>query len=152
MSKLENYKYIEVVFENCESIIIPTDRVGKMEFGELKPFVDYPFDGLTAYNSEYLSLDISYKNESDLKYNPSEYEEPLGMFIGNPLSNNVEDRPNILGRLMNHNDLVMIELLDINQKHIKNIYVPWHEEDEYNNRYMKVHKEDDSLIIEIKPE
>lgn len=145
---MEETKYIEIIFENVESIIVPIDRVKRMDFGKLKYFKDYPFDNLNSYNSEYLILDLIYHDESELQYNSLDHDEPLGIFFGNPISNNVIDRPNILGRIINHNDIVCIELLDNNQNHIKIIYVPWHDEDEYDNRYMS--KESSNGVLRIK--
>jgi len=79
-----------------------------------------------------------------------EQDEPLGMYVGNPMSNNVEDRPNILGRIIEHNDIVIIDTLNENQEHIKTVYVSWHEEDEHNNRLMSIKANSGLLTIEIK--
>lgn len=147
---VEHVRYIKVIFENVESIVIPISRIKRIDFGKLEHIRDYPFDGYIAFSSEYLLLDITYNDETDLQYNALDYDKPLGMFVGNPMSNNVIDRPNILGRIINHNDIVCIELLDDNQNHIKYIYVPWHDEDEYDNRYMSKECIDGILKIEIK--
>ena len=37
---MDNTKYIEVVFENCESIVIPTERVLGLTYAELTPIKD----------------------------------------------------------------------------------------------------------------
>ncbi|NRD76587.1 hypothetical protein HPT25_03660 [Bacillus sp. BRMEA1] len=147
---MENVAFIEMVFENCESIVIPINRVKRMEFGTLTPFEHYPYKGLSAFRSEYGLLDLIYQNESELHYNDSDYEEFLEPFIGNKLSNHVEERPNILGRILNYNDIVMIQFLDQNQQHIKNIYVPWHEDDREENRYMLKEANNGILNIEIR--
>lgn len=134
-------KYIEVVFENCESISIPFYRVKRLEFSPVTNLDAEFFEG-NSYLCDWLNLDISYEEEWELKYNDMAYDEPLGMYAGNPTSNSVEDRPNILGRLLNHEDVVFIELQDAERIRINSIYVPWSEENEYSNRYMTTEIED----------
>ncbi|MED4883128.1 hypothetical protein [Bacillus smithii] len=146
---MENTKFIEIVFENIESIVVPIERVISMEFGKLEPVEDDPLFGLFACRAEYVLLEITYKNESELQYNTSDYDEPLGMYAANPTSNYVEDRPNILGRILYH-DISVIELLNEDKQRIKNIYVPWNEEDEYSNRFMTTEAKNGILKIEIR--
>lgn len=144
-------KYIEIGFENCESIIIPIDKVKEFRYGNLEKLTDERgFYEDNTYQTDYVLLSISYDDESELQYNSLEQDEPLGMYVGNPMSNNVYDRPNILGRIMEHNDIVTIDTLNENQERIKTVYVPWHEEDEYNNRLMSVKANSGLLTIEIK--
>ncbi|MET3505505.1 hypothetical protein [Halalkalibacter oceani] len=142
-------KYIELIFENCESIIIPVERILKFEYGDLKPFTN-DFYEENAYLAEGVELEVLYQEESDLVYNPFDYDEPLGMFVSNPMSNKVEDRPNILGRILNHSDIVCIDLLNEVESRIKLIYPPWSEEDDYNNTYEKIEIEEGKLKITIK--
>lgn len=120
-------------------------------YGELTALNDDHQLG-NSYHSSFINLKISYKHHTELEYSPTENDHLLGAYINNPTSNKVEDRPNILGRLFNYHDIVYIQLLNADDKPLKNIYVPWHEEDQYNNRYMKIHKEEGSFTIEIKPE
>lgn len=147
---MEDLSFIEVVFENCESIIIPKNRIKKLDFGDIAAIDDFPFDDFTAYRSEHLYLDISYESDFDLVYDFEEYSEPLGMFADNPTSNSVEDRPSILGRINNYNDITSIEILDSNKAGNKIIYVPWNEDDQYTNKYMTVDTKDGVLSIRIK--
>jgi hypothetical protein len=139
-------KYIEIGFENCESIVIPIDRIKELKYGNLEKLTDED----NTYKTDYVLLSISYNDESELKYNSLEQDEPLGMYVGNTTSNNVEDRQNVLGRILEHNDIVTIDTLNENQERIKTVYVPWHEEDEYSNRLMSVKANSGLLTIEIK--
>ncbi len=149
---MKDVKYLEIAFENLESIVIPIEKVEKFEHGELKLYKrlmsDFNLD-YNVYKTNSVHLRISYENESDLKYDLEDYDEPLGIFINNPTSNNVSDRPNILGRILNHNDIVDIHLLDENEEEIKNIYVPWGGESDYRNAFMKTNIENGVLEIHI---
>lgn len=141
---------IELVFENVESIVIPIHRVKELAFGELEPIKDDAVHCREKYRSEYLSLEITYQDETELDYHHDQDNSPLGMFVGNPLSNSVEDRPDILGRILEHQDLVVIEFLDQYKENIRSVYVPWHEEDEILNRYMRTQAENELLKVEIR--
>lgn len=146
---MNEFKFIEVIFENCESISIPFDRIKRLEYSSLVNLDAEFFEG-NSYQCEWLNLDISYENEWELKYNDMAYDEPLGMYVGNLMSNSVVDRPNILGRILNHHDIVFIEMQDSKKNKIKSIYAPWSEEDEYNNLYMRVTNEDNQLKISFR--
>ena len=144
MSKVH---YYELVFENVESIIIPAEHILKFEHGNLTK-VDIEDD---AYRSDHIELHIKYENESDLVYKPDrEAFEVLGMFVGNTVSNRVDERPNVLGRLLNYHDLVDIQLYDAEDNRLKIIYVPWEEEYESINKLQTVTAENGVLKISIK--
>jgi hypothetical protein len=142
------YDYLKIVFENVESIVIPAEQIEKFTYGELTK-LEGDFYEYNSHQSDHIELIIKYYNESDLHYSSLDYDEPLGMFIGNPTSNNVKDRPNVLGRILNFNDIVDIQLLDKDEKEIMTIYVPWGE-GEYDNELMTKKVENGLIHIEIK--
>lgn len=147
---MNNIKSIELIFENCESIEIPFERFNKLEYGELIEMkYDEEDDENFKYTTNYTYLEITYEDKNELQYDPMLYNDPLGMFVDNPTSNKVEDRPNILGRILNHDDLVCVEFKDDNDKIVKLVYVPW-SDDDYNNEFMKTSAEDGLIKIEIK--
>lgn len=149
-------EYIEIVFENIESIVIPISRVAKLDYGKKQLFSEKyelvkgdPFlcqDNV--FISDHLSLHVSYGHEHELNYVSFLYKEPLGVYTNNPVSNSVEDRPNILGRLINHNDITCINELDKNKQTIASVYVPWGEL-EYENTFMKTVVTSHSVKITI---
>ena len=142
---------LELVFENLESIIVPIEMVSKFEYGKLSEQQSEYLKN--AYISEGTEIHITYKNDSDLVYNPDrESAEVLGTYIDNQVINHVKDRPNVLGRVLNYQDLVYLDLLDENEHKIKSIYVPWHEKDEENNRFQFVEAANGVLMIVIKAE
>ncbi|PLR99554.1 hypothetical protein [Bacillus sp. T33-2] len=146
---MEEIKFLEIVFENVESIVIPIERVKNFNFGELTSMEHKHLED-NSYQTDHINLEITYEQKSELQYNPSDCDEPLGMFINNPTSNNVADRPNILGRVLNHMDIVDIQVLNENEEPIQVIYVPWHDEDQYDNRFMITKVEDGLVKIEIR--
>jgi len=149
---MSNVKFIQIGFENMESIIIPIQRV-KVNYASLTVHgkiiegfkVNYP-----VYKTDMIKLEISFKNEDELLYDSQKEEAPLAMFINNPLSNHVEDRPHILGRVLNHSDIVNVEMLDENETIIECIYAPWGKgHNDYTNSYMTTHVENNLLTIHI---
>lgn len=148
---MNNPVFLEVVFENVESIIIPIERVHDIKFGELAPIKKDHYEK-NSYSTNYVSLKITYESEKELNYNPRDYSEPLGMFINNPLSNRVHDRPNILGRLTQHNDIVCVQYLNEKEEDYQTVYVPWADTSGEYNTYMNIKKNNGILEIEIKKE
>lgn len=149
--RINKTKYIEITFENCESIVLPIEQVKELSILNLAQVENK--DGFYknhTFRSKSVKIVISYKDESELEYNGDDYEEPLGMFRGNPMSNHVSERPNIIGRILNFPDITSIELLNKEEEHLKTVYVPWHPEDEYNNRWMNSETGNNKLTIEIK--
>ncbi|MGM7720700.1 hypothetical protein [Metabacillus sp. Hm71] len=139
-------KALEVVFENCESIIIPIEKVKEFTYEGLTKLTHEIYED-NSYESNSISLKITYEDESELNY--IEGDEPLGMFINNPTSNRVKDRPDILGRLIQHKDIVCIDLLNEKEERMKIIYVPWKIEDEYTNTLIKTKVENGLIEINI---
>lgn len=123
-------KYIGFLFENLESIDIPINKFRGITIGEIREFV---IESDTYFISNYLSTEINYNDFSELSYIESEEEHPLGMFVGNPVSNNVDDRPHILGALIQRNDFAALELLDENRYAVKTIYLPDTENETFKN-------------------
>lgn len=155
---MEDAKYLGILFENVEDIVIPVDRIFNFECGELmsmstEKLKDFYWEN--TYRSDYISFDISYDDESELAYSHDDCSYPLGGFTDNPTSNNVEDRPNILGRLLNHSDIVAIcflpesDTLEELGEPIKMIYAPWGDSD-YVNTCMSIKAEDGFIEIKIK--
>lgn len=148
---METAQYIEIVFENVESIVIPIERILHIDFGKLNKINNDPFNREEIYRCEFLDLKIRLDDESDVKYPlyPTDGEEPLGMFKTNPTSNNVKDRHNILGRILEFNDIVDVQLLDENEEVMRDIYVPWGGEYDWKNEFMVTKISEDLLEVLI---
>jgi len=148
---MNSIKFIEIGFENVESIVIPVERM-KVTYGPLivhsEVIEDFKLN-YPVYRTNLLQLEISFSDSNELTYDPQKEVEPLGMFINNPMSNNVVDRPHILGRILNYNDIVNIDMLDENEEVIECIYAPWGEEYEEINSYMTTHVANNLLTVHI---
>jgi hypothetical protein len=129
------------------------ERIESFEHGELEVFewLMKTFKSKRpVYKTNMINLKIKYNSDDELEYNPMDYDEPLGMFVGNPTSNNVKDRPNILGRILYCRDIVDIQLLDENEEEMENIYVPWGGDNDYVNDFMTTNISNGILEIHIK--
>ena len=84
---MKEASYIELVFENLESIIIPVEHLRKLECGPLTSK-----NKIDVYETNSVHLQINYQDKSDLNYDAANDEEPLGMYLDNPTSNRVQDR------------------------------------------------------------
>ncbi|UGO51325.1 hypothetical protein PQE72_gp118 [Bacillus phage vB_BanS_Skywalker] len=143
---MNNVKHIELVFENVESIVIPANKVSHLSFGNLTARLN----GDDSFDGDNVELRILYSDTSELDYNAMDYHEPLGMFTNNPTSNNVADRPNILGRITNYNDIVLIKIVGHNDEE-KYVHVPWEDGNSWeDNQLQKSVARDGILEVKIK--
>lgn len=133
-------KYVDIVFENCESIRLPIERFTAIYTGGITRNLLYqshltlklPED--LSYSCSYAKFGITFEDESELEYNPQDYDEPLGMFTNNPTSNSVVDRPNILGRISG-NDVTHLDFIDADKNSVMYLAVPF--DGEWTNELMK---------------
>ncbi|WP_125563428.1 hypothetical protein [Salibacterium salarium] len=71
---------------------------------------------------------ISYEEDDELNYDSDECDEPLGMFLDNPTSNSVEDRPHVLGRILDFNDITHIDLMNAEKESLLYVSVPFRDD------------------------
>ncbi|GAA0347815.1 hypothetical protein GCM10008931_43880 [Oceanobacillus oncorhynchi subsp. oncorhynchi] len=134
MYKFDGYEYIEFLFENVESVIVPRSKIRNYQLGEIREFdVDY-----SAYlMTDYFSSEINYDDFSELSYDESEDLLELVSFEGDPLNNNVEDKPHLLGSLIKRNDIVAINFLGNNGRFIETVFLPAGEPMHFKNTSAK---------------
>jgi hypothetical protein len=153
-------KFIEIVFENCESIEVPADRVSDLYFAGVtasmlyQSHLDFNLGGLLNYQCEAIRLSIDYENDSELLYDGYSEEYPLSMYTGNPVSNSVVDRPHVLGRIIEYSDITHVNFVDGNKDSILYLAVPF--KGDYTNELMSVEKDkglfSKKLVITIEEE
>lgn len=146
-------KFVEIVFENLESIVVPITKVDNLFIEGIKTcliyqnhFKDFSLQDTTLYMCEGASLSVKFEDLSDLNYKND--TEVLGMFVGNETINNVGERPEILGRIMIHNDISHLSFLDADEKSVLYLAVPWGKQD-YYNEYMKVEVDEKRKELDI---
>lgn len=148
--RVNEFHYVDIVFENVESIRVRADRLVRLDVGPQKENGVTAYGEGTSYSTDSLHMAISFEDEAVLAYDPNTEPHPAGMYTSNPLSNVVHERPAVLGRILHYRDIVNLTFLDEQEQAFKTVYVPWREEDEYSNKYMEV--EAGSGVIEVKIE
>ncbi|MFS0562549.1 hypothetical protein AB1K91_17625 [Terribacillus sp. 179-K 1B1 HS] len=153
-------RFIEIVFENCESIEVPADRVSDLYFEGMttrmlyQSHLDFSIGGLLTYRCEAIRLSIDYSNDSELSYDGYSEEYPLGMYEGIPVSNSVVNRPHVLGRITENYDITHVNFVDENKESILYLAVPF--KGDCTNELMSVEKDNGlfgkKLVITIKAE
>lgn len=136
ISDENNIKYVDLVFENCESIRLYPDM-----------FKDLVIENI-AKNKKINCF--QYKNGECWDNSSCSY---FAITILPEGYNQKMDWVNQLlkERLKNNNDIACICLTYNNGKE-EDIYVPWNENNDYINEYQKTQFESDSINIEIKKE
>lgn len=135
---------IELVFENLEYIIIPKERINKINIEPIEE--TYILDSKqTHLKTKGLEIEIKFNDKSELIYTYDRDEAPLGMS-----ENNVSKRPSVLGRIFNYKDITHITLLDDDFKELQYVSVPWEEIIEDENELMDVKIEDNLIKLTIK--
>lgn len=146
-------EYVELVFENSESIVLPRFLVKELVATGIRSnlfyqdtFAHFDLSESLWYTCEEARLTIGFDDVSNLDYEGG--TEVLGMFVGNETVNNVWERPEVLGRVMIHNDISHIDFLDKNKKSMLYLAVPWGDHD-FINEYMKVVVDEKSKELHI---
>lgn len=146
-------EYVELVFENSESIVLPRFLVKELIVTGIRlnlfyqsTFIHFDLSESLYYTCEEARLTIGFDDVSNLDYEGD--VEVLGMFVGNETVNNVWERPEILGRVTAHNDISHIDLLDKNEKSVLYLGVPWGDHD-FINDCMKVIVDEKSKELHI---
>ncbi|WEG18581.1 hypothetical protein PQ478_08865 [Alkalihalophilus pseudofirmus] len=141
--EIKQSESIELVFENCESISIPISWFNKLKLGNMEQQ-----DEKDSYITDSLDMTIQLSSLDELTYSPSDPHEVLGMFIGNETCNDVGERPNILGRIINYHDIVVLYFAYGKGNRFRSVYVPWGD-DQYNNEYMKVDIDEEKMTLNV---
>ncbi|WP_368900758.1 hypothetical protein [Oceanobacillus oncorhynchi] len=144
MSIFDEFEYIEFLFENAESVIIPRSKIRNYKLGEIREFdVDYS----TYLMTDYFSSEINYDDFSELSYDESEDLLALSIFETDLLKNNVEDKPYLLGSLIKRDDTVAVNFLKDGGKLIETVFLPDGEPIYYKNVSVKSVVDEDFIRL-----
>ena len=136
ISAENNIKYIDLVFENCESIRLYPDMFKYLVINDIaknKKINCFQYENGECWDNSscsYFAITIL----------PEGYNKKMD-WVNQLLKE----------RLKNNNDVTSICLTYNNGKE-EDIYVPWNENNDYINEYQKTQFESDSINIEIKKE
>src|SRR5690606_31857933 len=131
-------KNVEIVLENCEVITIPAEDFEYLSIQDVK---ESCYIHSSSFRVDKISSDIhmAIKDSANIleNYPSMTFEEQTQL----PFD-----------RLLNYADITQIHFKfeDKNESYV--VYVDWHDEDEYSNRYQKGEFEDGQLIIIINEE
>lgn len=149
MSIFDKFEYIEFLFENAESVIIPRSKIRNYKLGEIREFdVDYS----TYLMTDYFSSGINYDNFSELSYVESEDLLALSIFETDLLKNNVEDKPYLLGSLIKRDDIVAVNFLKDGGKLIKTVFLPYGESINFKNSSVKSVVDEEYIKVTVSGE
>lgn len=137
-----NLEKVNLVFENCQYITIPakyirclimTDNYTRLSYSEWNHYNEFKNASV-----ECLQIYSSWLKENHPMFN----------------EDTVDQETNVYDRLENYSDITSIELFwidDSNSEFTSTYYVPWDDEDEYENKYQqsKEFKLGDKEIVEI---
>ena len=139
--------YVEVVFENVQSIIIPMSRFSKLFVGSQIRNKESRND-VERFETEYLKMVIPYTSKEELVVK-EENEDNLMCISSVPNEDkNIDNFPDLLGRITQYGDIVSLYLLDEKMNPFRVIVVPWDGRD--NNDLMSIKTTDKDIHIEIK--
>lgn len=129
MKEPETISNIGLVFENCESIIIPVERIDRLFVSGVKDSFSISHGTLyEGQESEFVLLSIKIERMSEIDCDTS------SMILHEP-DNKVADNPQILSRIEAHNDITHVKLLDSEMNILKHVEVPF--EGDWSNNLMR---------------
>lgn len=130
---MEIIEYIDLVFENCEKCTLLPDMFKNLVINGIK-------ENTSINCFQYENGEIS-KDKSCEYFSITVNEKGLSLITWNGT---------LRERLMNYKDIVSVIIHYENRT--EEIYVPWHDEDEYSNRYQKAEKTEEGIKIDIERE
>lgn len=144
--------FIEVSFENVEQIVIPIDRLLRLEakcmIASKLGYENIYNEMVVQFEAMYFHMQLSYESENELVYQSQAEAQPLGMFTHNPLSNCTLDRPHIFGRLLHFRDVVSVLGLSEEKQRMWELYLPWDDSNQYENGWANVNAVNGVLTYE----
>jgi len=122
--KILELKYVELILENCEVVKVDRKFIGDFHLGEINTTISR-----VASNS--ISKKVSC-NEFIIQINRDMNKEEYNQCT----FSQIDQKTNPIKRLMKYQDITAVEITYKNDSS-EIIYLKWHIEDEYNNRFQK---------------
>lgn len=139
---MKNVLYIELIFENCDSITLPIDDIEYFYANNIQQSMNLQDNQLNIYKSVG-DLTISIRKSAFNKFTD----------FADMLDNEEEIEYHKLKNRINSSDITQIHFLDKHYDPVESLYVEWSDEDEWHNKYQKQEIIDDEyLVININKE
>lgn len=134
--------YMELIFENCDSITLPIDDIEYFYANNIQQSMNLQEGQLNIYESVG-NLTISIRESAFDKLTD----------FADMLNNEEEIEYHKLKNRINSSDITQIHFLDKHYDPVESLYVEWSDEDEWHNKYQKQEIIDDEyLVININKE
>lgn len=139
---MKNVLYIELIFENCDSITLPIDDIEYFYANNIQQSMNLQDNQLNIYKSVD-NITISIKKQAFDK--PTDFTEML--------TDEEEVEYHKLKNRINSSDITQIHFINFQDETVESLYVEWSDEDEWHNKYQKQEIIDDEyLVININKE
>ena len=123
---MKNVLYIELIFENCDSITLPIDDIEYFYANNIQQSMNLQDNQLNIYKSVG-DLTISIRKSAFNKFTD----------FADMLDNEEEIEYHKLKNRINSSDITQIHFLDKHYDPVESLYVEWSDEDEWHNKYQK---------------
>jgi hypothetical protein len=134
--------YMELIFENCDSITLPIDDIEYFYANNIQQSINLQEGQLNIYKSVG-NLMLSIRKSAFDKLTD----------FADMLDDEEEIEHHKLKNRINSNDITQIHFLDKHYDPVESLYVEWSDEDEWHNKYQKQEIIDDEyLVININKE
>lgn len=139
---MKNVLYMELIFENCDSITLPIDDIEYFYANNIHQSMNLQDNQLNIYKSVG-DLTISIRKSAFNKFTD----------FANMLDNEEEIEYHKLKNRINSSDITQIHFINFQDETVESLYVEWSDEDEWHNKYQKQEIIDDEyLVININKE
>lgn len=134
--------YIELIFENCDSITLPIDDIEYFYANNIQQSMNLQEGQLNIYKSVgNLTLSIR-KSAFDKLTDFADMSDDEEEIEYHKLKNRI-----------NSSDITQIHFINFQDETVESLYVEWSDEDEWHNKYQKQEIIDDEyLVININKE
>lgn len=139
---MKNVLYMELIFENCDSITLPIDDIEYFYANNIQQSMNLQDNQLNIYKSVG-DLTISIRKSAFNKLTD----------FADMLDNEEEIEYHKLKNRINSSDITQIHFINFQDETVESLYVEWSDEDEWHNKYQKQEIIDDEyLVININKE
>ena len=128
--------YMELIFENCDSITLPIDDIEYFYANNIQQSMNLQDGQLNIYKSVG-NLTISIKKSAFDKFTD----------FADMLDNEEEKEYHKLKNRINSSDITQIHFINYQEETVESLYIEWSDEDEWHNKYQNQEIIDDKYLV-----